>query len=216
LCIPQNQFVYKLGGYDYKPDLVESREFWRLDSYTNEWKKLKEIPFSFIKAVYFIKNGFIHIITDKQEHWKCDFENETFQKLSNSPVKLDRPYEQPFMQTFLSTNRIFFVSYGQTFEYEYETDIWIRKANYPIRIEGDSYRLKCVSYNNKGYIIDFLRDEIFQYNVNADSWRIISFVPHVPDAFTVGTKFIVWSTSEKIYITGANSENSKMYSFKNF
>jgi len=220
LCVPQKQFIYKIGGFDNNPNFMESRELWRFDIIADKWNKLKDIPFGFIKAVYFIKDGFTHVITDRQEHWKCDFENEIYNNLTNLPVKIYSSYNQPFMKAFQSKNRIFLIASGKTFEYTYETDSWILKVNHPYFnwIDIDPFRFKCVEYNDNGYILLFSsgRNEVYQYDVIGNIWKLISLAPLISDSYTVGTKFIVWSTSDKLYITGANSENSNMYSFKNF
>ncbi|MBN2772889.1 MAG: IPT/TIG domain-containing protein [Prolixibacteraceae bacterium] len=219
LCIPQNQFIYKAGGFDY-PNVTVSREMWKYNLKANQWDRLKDIPFGFIKAVYFFKDGFTHVITDRQEHWKCDFENELYTKLNNVPVKISTSYNMPFMNVFKSKNRTFLIASGKTFEYNFETDSWTFKVNHPynIWINDDPFRYKCVEYNDKGYILKFssVRNDLFQYDVKGNIWKLISYTPLIPDSYSVGTSFIVWSTSEKLYITGGNSEGSGFYSSKNF
>ncbi len=112
LCIPHNQFIYKVGGYSYTP-FTESKELWKFNVETKQWSQLQDIPFSFTKATFYFYDGLIHIITDKQEHWKCNFENGTFQELSPFPIEIERPYEQPVFQSFLSEDRIFIVTQGK-------------------------------------------------------------------------------------------------------
>ena len=216
LCIQQDEFVYKVGGYDYKVDLIESKETWKFNTNTKEWNRMQDIPFSFRQAVYFVQEGYIHIITDIQEHWKCDFENNIFQKLSNSPIYFRMPFDYPFVTIYTCYNRNFLVGLGHTYEYINETDKWVKKANYPETAVREYFRVKDVTYNNNAYIIEFLRNEMFQYDVKADKWKLASYIPQLPDNQTIGTKFIAWSTNEKIYITGANQTNSNVYSYKNY
>ena len=216
ICVLKDDYIYKIGGYDYKPDLLESNEVWRFNLNTRYWTRLPDIPFSFIKGHHYFKNGKVHIVTSNQDHLICDFENGIYEELARSPVKLTMVWTDPFMRTFISNNKVFLCVSGQTYEYVYETNTWITRANSPAIYYSEYYRLKCLSYYDNGYMFDFLRNEMFRYDVNADEWVLVSFIPRLPDTSTVGTKFIVWTSPEKLYITGANSRNSYVYSYKNY
>lgn len=216
ICVLKDDYIYKIGGYDYKPDLLESNEVWRFNLNKRDWTRLPDIPFSFIKGHHYLLNGNVHIVTSNQDHLRCDFENGIYEELARAPVKFTMSWGDPFMRTFISNNRVFLCAAGQTLEYISETNTWINRVNSPAMKYSNYYRLKCLTYNGNGYMIDFLRNEMFRYDVIADEWVLVSHIPPLPDTLTVGTKFIVWASPKKLYITGANSTDSHVYSYKNF
>ncbi len=196
LYIPFNNKFYRVGGYDHIGNLIKTFYIYNLDN--NTWSTKATLPFSFKNASHFILNNTIYIITSEKQLWKCNFENNSFQRLNDFP---DQPTND-FIATFTANERIYAIQYGKTWQYNSENDTWTYMSFNHFTYDHYGKKPICINYNNTGY---FFEQYIFLYKYDfiSNKMNLVSLYPGV-NTESLKSLFV---NNNKLYILGYESLN---------
>lgn len=198
--------MHLVGGYVFGND--QYKELWVFNIESKKWTRKGNLPFSFLTATYFFQNNQTHIITDKGEHWQCDFINEKYVRLNDFPVK----FENSFAYSFISQNKPFTVVYGRTLQYDSANDIWVEKAENPIEKGYYSPHAIGFTYKNSGYIYDTEEEFIYRYDALEDRWIKTCYVPV---SLYNHPRISIFVLNDRVYFEDVNQNNNAMFAYKN-
>lgn len=198
--------MYLVGGYVWGYE--HYYELWEYDMIEKIWSRKADLPFSFLTATYFEYNNYIHVITDKGEHWQCDFANEDFIRLNDFPIS----FEYSFAYSFVSNKKIFAAVYGRTFQYNFSSDSWIELNENPFTKGYYSPHAIGFTYKNSGYIYDTQNRFLYRYNDIEDLWIKTSYVPV---SLYNTPRISVFVLNDIVYFEDTYQNNKYMYAYKN-
>lgn len=169
LFITKGDRVYRVGGSNMST-LVKF--LWSYHFSENKWTRLPDLPFNFVRAGYFSYNDKIFIVTNYRQVWKCDFENNQYERMNDFPGLIN----YFFISTFKADDDVFAVVHGTTWKYNPANDSWTFTAHNVFKNEGYSVLAECFSYNNAGYVVR-VGSEIYKYDNINHQWNLISKMP---------------------------------------
>lgn len=198
--------MYLVGGNVFGVD--QYKELWVFNIESKKWTRKGDLPFSFLTATYSFQNNQTHIITDKGEHWQCDFNNEKYVRINDFPVK----FENSFAYSFVSQNNQFTAVYGRTLQYDSLNDIWIEKAGNPIEKGDYSPHAIGFTYKNSGYIYDTEKEFIYRYDALEDRWIKTCYVPV---SLYNHPRISIFVLNDRVYFEDVSQNNNAMLAYKN-
>ncbi len=206
LYITIGDSLYLTGGYVWGYE--QYKEMWVFDMKNRNWTRKNDLPFSFLTATSFKYDNKIHIITEKGEHWQCDFIHQKCTRLNDFPAQ----FEYSFAHSWVSNNKIFATVYGRTFQYNPINDSWIEKSRNPVAKGYYSPHAIGFSYKNKGYIYDTEYEFLYRYNDSEDLWVKVC---DVPVALYNHPRISIFVLNDMVYFEDVNQNNEFMYAYKN-
>jgi hypothetical protein len=191
LYIVKNNKVYKTGG---RNDMYQAlSELWSYNFDIHQWNQESDLPFSFSGATYFEINNKTYIVTEEQQVWECDLENNIYVRKNDFPIEI----KEWFIYSFTVDESAYISFIGTTWKYDRVNDKWTQKADYPV---FPFYWLsESFIYNNTGYIIDYSVNDIYKYFAEYDLWIPATGYPGpsptetYKTAFTIGDKAYIMS-----------------------
>ncbi|HCE57531.1 MAG TPA: hypothetical protein DER09_06890 [Prolixibacteraceae bacterium] len=199
--------LYFVGG---NVDFVPSNKIWVFDFFQKKWYEKRNLPFSFIRATYFILENTVHVVTNDGRHWICDFANGKYVELSKFPEKFDE--WSYFGYSFTSENRVFLVTIQNTFEYDKMNDSWTRIANNSF--VNSSYNAPPVgfSYLGNGYVFYPSANSIFKFHPEEKLWVNTANYPEWVGDHARYSTFIL---NDMVYIEDLDDYYTNMVGYKN-
>lgn len=198
-----NGFFVSYGDKVFKfSAATSSRDFWEYYPLQNTWIQKDPLPFDlFYRATYFVLNQFLYIINSDQALWRFDFNNETFLRLNDSPVRYSG-------FGFVSNNLGYLVTYGETYQYNEQNDSWTEKAT------NDFYTNPSSSFGP--FIVLMSRDigmvvfqrGVYKYDSFNDRWLHVSTLPDCMDFISS-----FFEINDKIYLSIFNDYCPNLYEY---
>ncbi|MDP4201513.1 MAG: IPT/TIG domain-containing protein [Bacteroidota bacterium] len=168
--ITSGNYVYMIGGYN---SLTPFGDLWRYDLINHTWIQKNNLPFSSKFVTYFRLNGEIYVLTENQQLWKCDFDNEKYTRMHDFPAS----FLSDFGYTFVLSNTVYAVIYGSTYRYVASTDSWTYLGTNDFTDDVySSLPDKGFVMNNTAYILQG-GESLYRYDVSLNSWTHVSNYP---------------------------------------
>jgi N-acetylneuraminic acid mutarotase len=193
--------LFKVGGHDMGGQKFS--DLWVFDFNAKTWNKKNDIPFKFLDAVSINLNSQSYVITDDGQVWKCDFINEQYTRLNDSPFN----FKYGFASYFNCDGKDFVVIYGQTWQYNIQSDSWTNISVNPFTKPSYSQQSIGFSFKGTGYVLQAGQD-LYKYDTNTNTWVKTSQYPgssgnnSYKTVFVIGTKAYFAATSSN-YVGGA-------------
>lgn len=199
--------LYFVGG---NIDFVPSNKIWVFDFAQKKWYKKRNLPFSFIKATYFILENKVHVITNEGRHWICDFANEKYVELIKFPEKFDE--WSYFGYSFTSENRVFLVTIQNTFEYDKMNDSWTKIADNSFVNSGYNAPPVGFNYLGNGYIFYPSENAIFKFHPEEKSWINTA---NYPEWVGDHARYSIFILNDMVYIEDLDDYYTNMVGYRN-
>lgn len=200
LFITSGSKVYKVGGKSINGEAIN--ELWCFDFSNNQWQQKNNLPFRFTDATFFNQNDQVYILTNDRQLWKCNFENEKYERLKDFPGNV----ATGFISSFNCDMNTYVVTYGTTWQYSYAQDSWIEKAKNPFTKINTVADAIAFSYNNTGYVVSY--ELVYKYSPTSDKWIFTSFYPSGSGNTLRKTSFVIGNSA---YIVGTYSSESSSF-----
>ncbi len=197
--IVSNRKAYKIGGYNTTYPGYRTSSVWSYDFSSKTWTLDHFTPFTFYKATFFKRNNYHYIITGDCQVWKCDIENQQYTRLNDFPTNFDgEDYRLGFAYAFVVNDKIYVVTYGQTWQYDELSDSWIRRAS-----NDFLFRTSCAGcrhatgfiYHNTCYVLNS-SETLYRYDDTNDVWV---YVTNHPTPYTYSTYKLVFVLDNNVY-----------------
>lgn len=202
LYITRNSQVFRVGGVNY---LSKLNLLWSYNLENNSWTQKPNLPFNFEDASYVTINNNIYVLTLEKQLWKCDFDNNNYERLNDFP---DTPSDF-FLSAFIANNEIYAIQYGKTWHYNLQNNTWTFKAANPLYKERYSQRTECFSNNNTGYAL-VNGSLLYKFDYNSNLWNLVSYYPGIRGDASKKTIFVLNSKAYFAAISGWFYESSPL------
>lgn len=178
--------LFKMGGY--LSITGKTYSFWEYDFTTRTWLKREDTPFGFYMAASFVLNNTLYIVTDNSEVWSYG-NDRSFRRMNNFPEQVK------LFVTYVSQNKAYLVNFGQTWEYDAQKDLWIKKGSNPFH---DSYYYQStIGFNlyETCYVLQSGTD-LYKFDILNERWVLASKYPFFgsgvyKSTFVIGNKAYV-------------------------
>jgi hypothetical protein len=159
--------LFKLSGAN---SLGKVYDFWEYNFITNNWLKRENVQFSFYQSTSFVLNNTLIIITDSRQVWSYGNDN-------NFTRKKDFPEQINLFITYVSQGKAYLVNFGQTWEYDYHNDNWLKESVNPF--QPSYYYQSTIGFNlyETCYVLQSGTD-LYKFDLLSKNWILISKYPY--------------------------------------
>jgi len=200
--------VYVAGGNFGSTEAV--RYVWKFDFLSNTWTRRNDIPFDFLEHTMFELNGKTYLISHKQECWLCDFENDTYSRLSDFPVG----FRGEWIGSFVIKGTAYVAKYGRTWRYDEQNDQWLEIGANPLYWGSYNGIPPYFTANDAGYVL-IDGNKLFRFDPELDSWSIVSGYPgYVGDSSSKIAFVINQIAYVPCFASSWGSRTAAMYAFR--
>lgn len=184
IFICKDNKLFKIGGFS---NLGISYKFWEYNISTKEWKLRNNIPFTFNFAATFILNDKLFFITDREEVWVYNDDNDTFTRKNIFP---DNNID--YYISFVAENKAYVVNALKTWEYDEPNDTWTYISSNPFNITYNMESTIGFNYKGTGYVLHN-GSQLYRYDVPEKKWLLVSEYPErstssFKSSFVLGNK----------------------------
>ncbi|MGL1888200.1 MAG: IPT/TIG domain-containing protein [Reichenbachiella sp.] len=194
LFIVNENKLLKMSGSNYSGTV---NFIWEYDFDSQIWTQQKGLPFSFEYATYFNLDGKAFIVTNFGEVWSYEFSSKIFTRQNDFPETSDW---SGFSFAFTDDDDIFLITYGANWQYDMNTDSWLKISNNIF--DRSSYSQNAIGFysNNTAYVIED-GEYLYKYNRQSDNWSLASMFPGCRGDNSYKT---VFSIQNKAYVAATS------------